>query len=66
MNYLQDLNLIMARQYTTRYATNTSIKGLNLSIIHQLQQLYQELSLESLRSRRWIRKLYLFYEVYTK
>ena len=66
MNYLQDLNLIMARQYTTRYTTNTSIKGLNLSIIHQLQQLYQELSLESLRSRRWIRKLYLFYEVYTK
>ena len=30
------------------------------------EKLFQELGLESLKSRRWFRKLYLFYKIFHK
>ena len=55
---------------------NSSIKGLDLYSINaaiaitvvirstSFEMHYQELGLESLRSRRWLRKVCLFYKIY--
>ena len=45
-------------QYSAAIATTGAIRGTSS------EKLYQELGLESLRSRRWFRKLCLFYQMY--
>ena len=45
-------------QYNAAIATTGAIRGTSS------EKLYQELGLESLRSRRWLRKLCLFYKIY--
>ena len=45
-------------QYNAAVAITGEIRG------RSSEQLYQELGLESLRSRRWLRKLCLFYKIY--
>ena len=48
---------IESRQYNTAIAINGAIRGTSS------EKLYQELGLESLRSRRWLRKLCLSYKI---
>ena len=45
-------------QYNAAIAITGAIRGTSS------EKLYQELGLESLRSRRWLRKLCLFYKIY--
>ena len=45
-------------QYNAAIAITSAIRGTSS------KKLYQELGLESLRSRRWLRKLCLFYKIY--
>ena len=47
-------------QYNAAIAITGSIRGTSS------EMLYQELGFESLRSRRWLRKLCLFYKIYKK
>ena len=65
----------MVTQHKTRHLMSLSIKGFNLYSNAAIavtgairgtsfEKLYQELGLESLRSRRWLRKLCLFYKLY--
>ena len=47
-------------QYNAAIAINGAIRGTSS------EKLYQELGLESLKSRRWLRKLCLFYKMFHK
>ena len=49
---------IQSIQYNAAIAITGAIRGTSS------EKLYQELRLESLRSRRWLRKLCLFYKIY--
>ena len=49
---------IKSIQYNAAIAITGAIRGTSS------EKLYQELGLESLRSRRWLRKLCLFYKIY--
>ena len=49
---------IESMQYNAAIAITGAIRGTSS------EKLYQELGLESLRSRRWLRKLCIFYKIY--
>ena len=57
LNWVSKSQFIESLQYNREIAVSSLIRGTSS------KKLYQELDLESLRSRRWLRRLWFFYKI---